>query len=89
MGELADAVNARLGTTKKEEPEMTGEEIYNALAEYAARQPLPEWAKAELAEAEAMGITDGTKPCTLIPRYQAALMAKRAVEAALRKAVVK
>ena len=65
---------------------MTGEEICKALEEYAAKQPLPAWAQAELAEAEAMGITDGTRPCALIPRYQAAIMAKRAVEAALKEA---
>ena len=34
----------------------------------------------ELEEAVAMGITDGTDPMGLIPRYQAAIMAKRAVQ---------
>ena len=39
---------------------------------------LPDWAKKEMEEAKAMGITDGTNPMQLIPRYQAAIMAKRA-----------
>ena len=34
----------------------------------------------ELAEAVALGITDGTNPMQLIPRYQAAIMAKRAAQ---------
>lgn len=58
---------------------MTGEEIYNALQGYLAQQPTPDWAKAELQEAVNMGITDGKNPMQLIPRYQAAIMAKRAV----------
>ena len=62
----------------EEVEEMTGEEIYNKLNEYLREQPCPEWAKAELAEAMNLGITDGTRPCELIPRYQAAIMAKRA-----------
>lgn len=63
-----------------EEDDMTGEQIYKALNEYLREQPCPEWAKAELEEAVAMGITDGSRPCELIPRYQAAIMAKRAKE---------
>ena len=60
--------------------EMTGKEIYEALQEYLKQVPLPEWAKAELQEAVDMGITDGSGPMTLIPRYQAAIMAKRAMK---------
>ena len=59
---------------------MSGEEIYNKLQEYLGKQPLPSWAKAELEEAKALGITDGKNPMQLIPRYQAAIMAKRAVK---------
>ena len=59
---------------------MTGEEIYKELTAYTVSLPLPEWAKEELEEAVAMGITDGTDPMGLIPRYQAAIMAKRAVQ---------
>lgn len=66
--------------TLMEDEDMTGEEIYNKLREYAAAQPVPEWAKKELDEAVAMGITDGSDPMGLVPRYQAAIMAKRAVE---------
>jgi len=36
--------------------------------------------QAELAEAVALGITDGKNPMQLIPRYQAAIMAKRAAQ---------
>ena len=58
--------------------EMTGEEIYAKLNEYLREQPCPDWALEELQEAIDAGITDGTRPCELIPRYQAAIMAKRA-----------
>lgn len=61
-----------------EEERMTGKEIYDALCQYLSRQPVPAWARAELEEAAAMGITDGENPMQLIPRYQAAIMAKRA-----------
>lgn len=73
-----------MATWEKEEKAVTYEEFlahmtrYNA--ELATAEP-PEWAREELAEAVAMGITDGTRPMQLIPRYQAAIMAKRAAEA--------
>lgn len=67
---------------KKEEDTMTGEQIYNALNTYLDAQPLPQWAQKELAEAKEMGITDGKNPMRLVPRYQSAIMAKRAAEAA-------
>ena len=62
----------------EEDENMTGEEIYNKLNEYLRSQPAPKWAEKELEEAKALGITDGTRPMELIPRYQAAIMAKRA-----------
>lgn len=65
-----------------EEDNMTGEQIYKALNEYLREQDCPEWAKAELQEAVELGITDGSRPCELIPRYQAAIMAKRSKEKA-------
>jgi len=58
--------------------EMTGEEIYTKLNEYLREQPCPDWAADELQEAVDAGITDGTRPMELVPRYQAAIMAKRA-----------
>ena len=58
---------------------MTGKEIYDALNDYLGRQPVPAWAKEELEEAVKLGITDGKEPMQLIPRYQAAIMAKRAM----------
>lgn len=63
-----------------EDEDMTGEEIYKKLNEYLANQPCPEWAKGELAEAVKAGLTDGKNPCTLVPRYQAAIMALRATK---------
>ena len=47
---------------EEEEDTMTGKEIYEALQEYTAKLPLPDWARAELEEAAAMGITDGENP---------------------------
>ena len=63
-----------------EEDIMTGEEIYKELNNYLKKQPVPSWAKAELEEAVRLGITDGKEPMAMIPRYQAAIMAKRARE---------
>lgn len=65
----------------EKEETMTGKEIYNALQDYLKTQPLPDWAREELEEAVKLGITDGESPMLLIPRYQAAIMAKRAAEA--------
>ena len=62
------------------EETMTGEEIYNALQEYLKAQSLPDWAEEELKEAVELGVTDGKNPMQLVPRYQAAIMAKRAVK---------
>ena len=59
---------------------MTGKEIYDALSGYLNTQTVPDWAEEELAEAVRLGITGGQEPMALIPRYQAAIMAKRAVE---------
>lgn len=67
----------------KEEDEMTYEkwkEYHERYMAELAEQDVPDWAKAELEETKAMGITDGTRPMQLIPRYQAAIMAKRAAE---------
>lgn len=68
-----------------EEDNMTGKQIYDKLQDYLATQPAPDWAKDELQEAVDMGITDGERPMQLIPRYQAAIMAKRALKKAVDK----
>ncbi|MCC8156381.1 MAG: N-acetylmuramoyl-L-alanine amidase [Oscillospiraceae bacterium] len=78
-GQIAAEVNERLSET--EDDIMTGEEIYNALNEYLVDMDAPDWAQDELQEAIDMGITDGTRPMQFIPRYQAAIMAKRAAKA--------
>ncbi len=59
---------------------MTGQEIYTALNDYLKNQSVPLWAEKEFQEAVDMGLTDGSEPLTLIPRYQAAILAKRAVK---------
>lgn len=59
---------------------MTGEEIAKELEKYYARQELPEWAAEEFRRAVEAGISDGTRPMELIPRYQAAIMCLRALE---------
>ena len=61
---------------------MTGKEIYDALNDYLSKQPVPGWAQKELEESVKLGITDGKEPTALIPRYQAAIMAKRIKEQA-------
>lgn len=69
-------------TMKQTEPkaaQMTGEQIYHALNEYLSTQAIPEWAEKELAAAVEMGITDGTNPTRLAARYEAAILAKRAL----------
>jgi len=61
----------------EKEDDMTGQEIYEKLNEYLSTQALPDWARSELQEAIDAGITDGTNPMQLVPRYQSAIMCKR------------
>lgn len=71
------------GIWNYEEDNMTGKQIYEKLNEYLANEQAPDWAKKELNEAIQMGITDGERPMQLVPRYQAAIMAKRALQKAI------
>ena len=64
------------------EDDMEGKEIFDKLNEYMKTQKIPADCQAEYQEAVRMGITDGTNPCQLVPRWQAALMGKRAAEKA-------
>jgi len=67
------------------EDEMTQEQFENMLhiaLERRTAGPVPAWAEAEYARAVAAGLTDGTDPLGIVPRYQAAIMALRALEAA-------
>ena len=73
----------RRDVKERMEDDMTGEEIVRKINEYTAALPTPDWAEEELKEARELGITDGTNPMGLIPRYQAAIMAKRAVDAVM------
>ena len=66
--------------TEKEEDIMTGKEIYDALQDYLRTQKVPAGSQAEYQEAVKLGITDGTNPCQMVPRWQAAIMAMRAKE---------
>lgn len=65
---------------KFEEEPMTGKEIYDALNAYLKTQSVPAWATEEIEEAKRMGLTDGSDLMTLIPRYQAVILAKRAAQ---------
>ena len=65
---------------EKEEDIMTGKEIYDALQDYLKTQKVPAGVQAEYQEAVKLGITDGTNPCQLVPRWQAVIMAKRAAK---------
>ncbi len=90
-GEIAENVNAILDGEMEENmngrqilEKLTPEQCYAILKEaqaHEAKQPVPEWAEKELEEAVKLGITDGENPCELVPRYQAAVMALRAVKA--------
>ena len=75
-----DRVRAFIRPGTEEEEDMTGEEIYRRLSDYMRGREVPAWAREEYARAVAAGITDGTSPMGLIPRYQGALMALRAFE---------
>ena len=66
----------------EEDEDMDGKTIYEKLNAYLSEQKVPDWATTELEEAKQMGVTDGSNPMQFIPRYQAAIMAKRAIEAA-------
>ena len=59
---------------------MTGKEIYDALQAYASTMQVPAGVQEEYRQAVEAGITDGKNPCRLVPRWQAAIMAKRAAE---------
>lgn len=53
-------------------------EIITKAQRHAATLPAPAWARPELELAVKAGVTDGSSPMQLVPRYQAALMAARA-----------
>lgn len=69
-----------------EDEDMSGEEIYKKLMEYLNSMELPDWAAEEMAQAKAIGITDGSNPMGMTFRYQAAFMAERALVKALEAA---
>lgn len=75
---LSQIIGAIRPKYETEDEDLTGKEIYDRLNEYLIDLPAPEWAREELQEAIEAGITDGTRPMQLIPRYQAAIMALRA-----------
>jgi len=82
-GAIAAAVNARLTKTDEEDEEMSQEQFNAMIENYLnslGEQNVPGWAKAEFQEAIDAGITDGERPMQLIPRYQSAIIAKRAMK---------
>lgn len=74
----------------EKEDVMTGKEILAALTDeqayellskaqrHAATLPVPNWAKDEMEEAVAAGVTNGKSPMELVTRCQAAIMANNA-----------
>ena len=76
---IIGAVRPQFEAEKKENI-MAGKEIYDALQDYLKTQKVPAGVQAEYQEAVRRGITDGTNPCQLVPRWQAALMALREAE---------
>ena len=76
---IIGAVRPQLEQEEKEDI-MTGKEIYDALQDFLKTQTVPAGVQEEYQEAIRMGVTDGTNPCQLVPRWQAAIMAKRARE---------
>lgn len=85
-GGIAAAVNdlleeAQAATRKEDKSDMERKAIKAIVEEVLAEResmPVPAWAESEFQAAIAAGITDGTAPMGLIPRYQAAIMAFRA-----------
>ena len=76
---IIGAIRPQFDAEKKEDT-MDGKEIYDALQAYLKTQQMPAACQAEFQEAVNAGITDGKDPCLLIPRWQAAIMAKRAAK---------
>lgn len=64
---------------------LTGKDIADKLNTYLAPLEAPEWARGELSEAMDLGITDGTQPLRYVPRFEAAIMAKRAAKGVVEK----
>lgn len=69
-------------TVKPVEDNMTDKQVYEAFMRYASTLKLSEAAQKELNEAIALGITDGKNPMQPPTRWQAAVMAKRAMKKA-------
>lgn len=63
---------------KRELNYMVGEQMWMSIKAYLEAQEVPSWADDELQDAIEAGVTDGSNPTGLIPRYQAAIMAHRA-----------
>lgn len=85
VNECADMDAAGIWTYEEDEDldvsKLTDKECYDILEKaqrHAATLTAPDWAREELDAAKAGGITDGTRPMQLVPRYQAAIMAARA-----------
>ncbi len=65
---------------ESEEEEVTQDKFNEMMDVWIATQaelPAPDWATAEYAEAQAMGITDGTFPLKYATRLETAIMVKR------------
>lgn len=82
------AFRAAISKTEKPKAEnddmLTDKQIYEAVQRHASTLTVPEGSQKEWEEAKALGITDGSNPCGLIPRHQAAMMALRAYKKAVK-----
>lgn len=67
---------------RKELEIMTGQEIVAAATAYLKTLPCPAQMQPLLADAVKLGITDGSTPCTFVPAWRAAIMARNAAAAA-------
>lgn len=71
-------VAAYIRPKELEEEQMSDQEIYEAVQRHAATLSVPAGVQAEYEEAVALGLTDGSDPCRLVPAWRAAVMALRA-----------
>lgn len=83
-GKSMDALRAEVIAiiNSKEEEDMTEKEVRAIVTEMLRGEntKVPDWSKDEMAEAQELGITDGSRPLGYATRNEVALMVKRAVK---------
>jgi hypothetical protein len=78
--QILAAIAAEKATWNGDQWKAYSEAALEDIQGYLRLQSIPDWAKADFDAAVKAGITDGAEPATLIPRYQAAIMAYRATK---------